>query len=1108
MKTSFLIFLSLIITSSAFSQLQLFEPQNLSNEYGPSKEHSIVADGNQYYLAWNQWGDIMFRRSENGGINWGNKITIYTGFDYGANYPVVAASEGNVYIAYYRNTGGNSQVFLVRSTNNGQTFGNEIQVTNAIRGAQVPQIVASGDTVVVAYEDRDLDYKYQVFVTISTNAGQTWSTPVNLSNTTSGARWCNIAMKNNSLFVLWNNQTGTSYDHLDLFFTKSENFGLSWTTPENISNNQAYNARLKTKVIDNSIYVVVSSKVDPLQTDIILYSSHNLGNDWQPSVNLSNNTGESARPDIWLEQNTPGNHRIYIVWSDDTYSGNDKGYLKYSLDHGYSWSQMMQFSQDTEDASWPQIVGFHEGSADKLFLAWYRPNDGTFNYEVWGRRAENTLSAMVTLSGQITSTEGPPIDGATISLNGFLTFSMENGQYSVEVPAGMYHLSVVASNYQSYVDPQLELIENTMLNISLSPLTEGNYPPHNLHAQLQDVNNIFLNWEEPIGFNSSELLYDDGESNGLFWVGTATGNEMMAVAFQHEEPIVLRQLKLFTSAGSPNEQVLLHVFGDQGGMPDGNILLGGPYLIDIDDIWTKAAVDIPIPANVRFYIVCQWNNGNNYRIGGDLNQPDGFSYSTSNGGALWHIHDEMDFMIRAGIATEGKNNLKELLPLNRTSELLGYKTYLDGIQFGDVSTELYSTLTDVAVGEMHQVSVSAVYTDGDSPLATAQINIPEPLLFPALNLVGEMIGSDNTVMLSWDDPASDGTWLQWDDGVNTDAVGGSNIEIFDAAIRFTPEDLIEYNGQYLTKIAAFFAAADCQIFLRVWQGGNQNYAGDLIREQMVAYPIINEWNTLELETPIQIDASQELWFGYRVINTGGVFPAGTDNGPATPFKGDMLLYGSDWVSMSSYFGWDINWNIKGLVVDAGQKEQMMANNPLSNTTPFSTGTPEKTTFNKPSVPFSWTYTHFNIYRNDEVIGTAPAGSNSFEDQLPFPAMFTYFVTTAWDTFESVPSNEVVFFTQGLSQNEEDNNILHIYPNPITGGNIFLEIDLEKASQIKIKLINPIGKTTVVLEDVYFNNGIHTIDLSSFIPKEYANGFYVVQLQTDTGFYNRKFILSK
>ncbi|MBS4060702.1 MAG: carboxypeptidase regulatory-like domain-containing protein [Bacteroidetes bacterium] len=1091
---------------AVFSQIQLFEPINLSNEYGPSREQSLAADGNSLYLAWNQWGDIMFRRSENDGLNWGNKLTLYSGIDYGANYPVVAASQGKVFIAYYRNTSGNSQIFMVRSTNNGQTFGNEIQVTNAIRGALVPQIAASGDTVVIAYEDRDIGYKYQIFVTVSTNAGQTWSAPMQITNTTAGARWCNIALKNQSLYVLWNDQTGSSYNHLDLFFRKSDNFGQSWSAPLNISNNQAYNARLKTKVIDNSLYVVVSANQDGLQSDIMLYRSHNLGDSWESPLNLSDNTGASSRPDVWVERNSPGNHRIYTVWSDDTYSADDRAFLKYSIDHGFSWSDLIQFSQNTEDAAWPAVVARNDGAKDNLYFAYYRPNDGTFNYEVWGRRAENTLASVVTLSGTVTDNNGQPIAGATVSLSGYLTFTMENGQYSAEVPAGNYHFSVLAAGFQSYVNPNLNLQQNTTLDISLVPIVPGNYPPHLLNAQINNANSIHLSWDQPIGFNSKELSYDDGEANGLFWTGSATGNEFMAVAFQHAEPMVLRQLKVFASAGSPNEQMLLYVVADQGGQPDGSVILGGPYLVDIESGWTKASVDIPVPANARFYIACQWNNGNTYKIGGDLNVPDGFSYSTNNGGVTWYIHDEMDFMIRAGIADEGKS-IRELSSVSDNASLIGYNTYLNGNQVGETSPDLNANIHDVAIGETHTVGVSAVYDSGESPQANLEITVPEPLLFPPLNLEGELLAWNN-LALSWDAPATEGEWIHWDDGENSDAVGGANIPMFDAAVRFTTDDLTAFHGQYLTKIAAFIATGDCQIFLRVWQGGNQYFAGNLIREQLIAYPLFNAWNTIELETPVQIDASQELWFGYRIINTGGGFPAGTDNGPAIAFKGDMLLYGSSWISMYSQFGWNINWNIQGFVVDAGNKTteiplmSKLEEKPVSE----NTGPPERIKNNAGFAVFNRNYSHFNIYRNNEIIGNVPADTFVFNEDPSESGGGTYYVTSAWGDFESAPSNTVIIIIDDLENHSEEGHHFSLYPNPAKLEALNIQLDLTSEQNISVKLTDASGREFHLLENKIMETGTHRFSVSALVNQQLKSGVYLLQVSTSEKLFTKRLIL--
>jgi hypothetical protein len=1065
----------LLLYGNVFSQIQFSDMQNLSNEYGPSDEQDIANIGDDYFLVWNQWGDIMFRKSENGGENWGQKLTLYTGFDYGANYPVIAATQNNVYIAYHRNTPGNSEIFLIKSDDGGQSFGNEIQITNSINLAQVPQISASGDTVLVAYEDRDENWDYQIMLIYSTDAGGSWSEPQNLSNTTGNARWCNLAWMDERLVVLWNEQTGPTYNDLDLFYTTSQDFGESWTAPENLSNNMAYNARLNTRIVENSIYVIVSAKVDGLQSDIMLYRSDDFGQSWQDAVNLSDNTGASSRPDIWVTPNYNGNHRIYAVWTDETYNYNERAYLRYSIDNGFTWSDITEFSNTSEDAAWVQIVGEATGPVDDLYMVWYRPDEGTFNYEVWGRGAESQVSSDVNLSGVITDEDQQPVENATIALGGYVVFSQEDGTYSLDVPAGTYDFSVSASGYQNYTQPALELNDNMVLDITLSALVPGNYPPHNLKVEQQGVTSVFASWEDPIGFNSQELAYDDGEANGLYWVGTATGNEFMAVAFEHNESCYLRQAKLFTSPEITGEEMKVWILGDDGGNPSMATIFGGPFLVEVGAPWTVIEMDIPVPADIKFYIACQWEEGNLFKVGGDLNAPDGFSYSTSDGGENWYIHDELDFMIRAGIATEEKGSTKVLKPVGSKGDLLGYQIYLDGVSYGVLITENYFNFEELTPGYTYQIGVTAVYDDGESPPATQEIYIPEPLLFPPLNLQAEeQPGGELAIELSWDAPASYGEWLHWDDGENSDAVGGENIEIFDAAIRFTTDDLADFDGQYLTRVSFFIVDANCQFFIRVWQGGNQNYAGNLVREQMVAYPLENEWNTYDLETPVLIDASEELWIGYRVINTNGVYPAGTDDGPAEPFKGDMLLYGSDWVSMSNYFGWDINWNIQGMVVSP-DGDELAAITPGSfvEEIPVQSGIPEKIKVHTPSDPFLWDYSHFNIYNQSELIGTANAGTFEFTDEN-IQMYNVYTVTTAWETYEYAPSNEVIVSYVGLSDINNRQLEVKAHPNPAEG-KFFIQFDLDEPGKTTIKLIDLQGTKESILYEGDLNAGQHQLE---------------------------------
>ncbi len=1075
------------------AQMQWGEMQNISNEYGPSDEHDIANIGDHYFMVWNQWGDLMFRKSENGGQNWGEKLTLYSAFDYGASYPVIAATGQNVYVAYYRNTSGNSEIFMVKSTNGGQNFGNEMQITNSIRLAQVPQIVASGDTVIVAYEDRDADYDYQIYLTYSLDGGTSWTDAQKITNTTGNARWCNLAMDSEKLVVSWNEQTGSSYNDLDLFVSTSTNFGQSWTNPENVSNNMAYNARLNTEILGSSIYVVVSAKVDGLQSDIMLYRSDDFGGNWQAPVNLSDNSGASSRPDIWLASNYAGSHRIYVVWSDETYTSNERAYLKYSIDNGFTWSGLIEFSNATEDAAWVQIVGQATGSVDELYTAWYRPDDGTFNYEIWGRAAQNQITTDVNLSGIISDADQNLIENATVALGGYLTFSLGDGSYSLDVPSGTYPFSVSAAGFQNFSLPALELSEDMVLNVSLDALVPGNYPPHNLKLEQQGVNSIFATWESPIGFASQELFYDDGEANGLYWPGTATGNEFMAVAFEHEEACYLRQVKLFTSPGITGEQMKVWILGAENGSPSLTTVFGGPYLIDINSPWTVVNIDIPIPANVRFYAACQWENENLYKVGGDLNQPDGFSYSTSDGGETWYVHDDMDFMIRAGIAFDDRKDQKLHTNIKNTKELLGYNVYLDGILWLEMINQNYISINELAPGHNYTLDIKAVYDDGLSPASTASIFIPEPLLFPPLNLAAEeQTVPDLAIKLTWDAPASQGQWIHWDDGQNSDAVGGENIEIFDAAIRFTTDDLDTLDGQYLTQVSFFVADANCQFFIRVWQGGNQNYAGTLIREQAVAYPIANEWNIYDLESPVMIDASQELWFGYRAINTQGVYPAGTDNGPAVPFKGDMILYGDDWVSMSSYFGWDINWNIQGLVVDAGEAPaSKWGSGDFYNQNPENIGIPKKISNSKSSKPFLWEYSHFNIYNQNQLLGTSSAGIYEFLD-TEVQMYNVYTVSTAWDSFESSPSNEVIVSYVGMDDLPNLQNSFELWPNP-ANDKIHIRVNTDREEQVSIWLCDINGKMITTLFEGMTQKGTSTF-VSDLTDKAIESGVYFIKIQ--------------
>jgi len=117
---------------------------------------------------------------------------------------------------------------------------------------------------------------------------------------------------------------------------------------------------------------------------------------------------------------------------------------------------------------------------------------------------------------------------------------------------------------------------------------------------------------------------------------------------------------------------------------------------------------------------------------------------------------------------------------------------------------------------------------------------------------------------------------------------------------------------YLSKISLYVQGdPNATISLKVWKGTD---AGTLLFSQNVASYVVDNWNEINLVNPVQIDASQELWFGYYIIHNAGYYPAGVDHGPAIQYKGDLFSGDAvSWISMSDELGIDKNWSLAAWV---------------------------------------------------------------------------------------------------------------------------------------------------------------------------------------------------
>ncbi|MCK9269011.1 MAG: choice-of-anchor J domain-containing protein [Bacteroidales bacterium] len=269
---------------------------------------------------------------------------------------------------------------------------------------------------------------------------------------------------------------------------------------------------------------------------------------------------------------------------------------------------------------------------------------------------------------------------------------------------------------------------------------------------------------------------------------------------------------------------------------------------------------------------------------------------------------------------------------------------------------------------------------------------------------------NNNVTLQWDapDPGSSGTWLHWDYAWDGNSVGTGGVVDFDVAQRFAPADLQTHNGKFLTRV--FFVPKEeaCAYSVRVWIGGNINDPGMLVVDQAVVNPLIGEWNEIFLNTPVYVDATQELWIGFRSNTTTG-HPAGCDIGPAIDGKGNMInLAGTGWQTLLEVAPTlNYNWSVRGLLQTSDADHQAMLTPIADETTKSYDDAPlllhKKAVdgFEQPRQLLG-----YNVYRSGVIVNTAPVINTTFSDELA-TGTYIYEVSAVYSNgCESEMSNAV------------------------------------------------------------------------------------------------------
>lgn len=371
------------------------------------------------------------------------------------------------------------------------------------------------------------------------------------------------------------------------------------------------------------------------------------------------------------------------------------------------------------------------------------------------------------------------------------------------------------------------------------------------------------------------------------------------------------------------------------------------------------------------------------------------------------------------------------------------------------------------------------------------VYVPEDCITPE-NCWAENPWFDHVVIICWDAPNGfDPVWLQYDDGVNVDGIGG--FEEFNYAAKWDPDQLDGFDGAVVSKIKFFPRTSESIFTLKIWKGDN---ASTFIYEQVLSNVEYDEWNEIILDQAVPIDISEPLWVGFYVESDG--YPAGVGNYTGNP-DGDLIsLDGITWEHLSDY-NLPFTWNL-AIYCEAGNGKNIEIPN-LQESKPKYKETPNMGSLtshlNSPMKPKNTKeFMGYNIYRNGDKINDSLVQDPCYYDTVPNEiGSVCYEITAVYSICgESDPSNESCLDFMGT---KELVNSCLIYPNPAKDHLMIESIE----PIIHVHLFNQLGRIEMAEESIHAKT--HQLAL-----EKVSNGIYFIEIETKSGIQTSKVIIHK
>lgn len=236
-----------------------WEPDvRLTDSLGESWAPSISVTGPVVNIVWEDYrdilgyGDIYFKRSVDGGLNWGSDIRL--SYDPAvSSWPSITGNDTAIHVFWQDKRDGNFEIYTKRSMDGGATWEPDTRLSFSSAMSIIASPAVSGSKVHIAYYDNRYG-NFEVVYKRSDDQGVSWGPDVRLTDAPNNAYSTNICAVDSTIHIVWEDYRDGNGS--EIYYLRSIDGGVNWETEIRLTDALDYSDYPSVAVSGSVVHVV------------------------------------------------------------------------------------------------------------------------------------------------------------------------------------------------------------------------------------------------------------------------------------------------------------------------------------------------------------------------------------------------------------------------------------------------------------------------------------------------------------------------------------------------------------------------------------------------------------------------------------------------------------------------------------------------------------------------------------------------------------------------------------------------------------------------------------------------------------------------------------